>query len=216
MINVAILDDSQIYIEGVKAILAKEDDIEVSVAFSSPVSLISYLESCSQLPDILLLDISIEEDDDGLVVASSVTKAYPSIGIIILSHYKRVDYIISALQSKVRGYIAKDTSPSELAKSIRLIYQGKGLYFGDTISFDTLIKAFGSAQNIKKAKPYSLTKIELSVLKYLSIGCSVKEIASILKTSPNTVESHKEHIRDKMGFDTIIEAIVFAVKCGVI
>ena len=72
---------------------------------------------------------------------------------------------------------------------------------------------FGNNGNILKAKPYELSARELEILKMLASGLSVKDISKLMEINVTTIESYKERIKNKLGVNTIMEAVVFAVKC---
>lgn len=86
-------------------------------------------------------------------------------------------------------------------------------FSNQTISSDILIKGFGNNKNILNGKPYELSPREFEILKMLATGYSVKEISTKLSIGITTVESYKERIKNKLGVNTIMEAVVFAVKC---
>ena len=211
IIRVLIADDSQIHIEGVKAILKLETDMTVQGEAFTCGEVKEKLQA-GILPDVILLDISMEEECDGLGLARYLNATFPTIKVMILSHYKEIRYIVQALQAKVCAYIAKDSSPADITGAIRSVMQGNGLYFGETISCKLLLQGFGDERNLRKGKPYELGGRELEILKMLSGGCAAKEIAARLGINVNTVESHKEHIKNKLGVNTIMEAVVFAVQ----
>lgn len=214
-LHLLLADDSEIFREGVKSILQFEEGISVDGEASSCGELMQMLES-GITPDVILLDISMEHGEDGLELLSRLNADYPEIKIIILSHYKEIRYIVKAVQNHVRAYLAKDSSASEIISTILAVNQGKGVYFGETISSDLLLKGFGNSSNLLKAKPYELSAREIEVLKMLAYGSSVKEISATLKINITTIESYKERIKNKLGVNTIMEAVVFAVKCDFI
>ena len=211
IIHVSIADDSLIHIEGVKAVLKNETDMVVRGEARTCDEVKKLLQRGAK-PDVIMLGISMEEEGDGLELARYLNATFPTIKVMILSHYKEIRYIVQALQAKVCAYIAKDSSPADIAGAIRAIVRGKGIYFGETISYELLLQGFGDERNLRKGKPYELGGRELQILKMLSGGHTAKEIAVRLGINVNTVESHKEHIKNKLGVNTVIEAVVFAVR----
>lgn len=211
-LHLILADDSEIFREGVKSILQFEEGIVVDAEASNCEGLFKLLEAGAK-PDIILLDICMEQDGDGLELLSRLNTEYPQIKVIILSHYKEIPYIVKAVQNRVRAYLAKDSSASEIINTILSVRQGDGVYFGETISNDLLAKGFGSNGNILKAKPHELSVRELEILKMLASGLSVKDISKIMEINMTTIESYKERIKNKLGVKTIMEAVVFAVKC---
>lgn len=211
-LHLILADDSEIFREGIKSILQFEEGIVVDAEVSNCNGLFKLLEEGAR-PDVILLDICMEQEGDGLELLGRLNTNFPDINVIIISHYKEIRYIIKALQNRVRAYLAKDSSASEIINTIRTVRQGSGVYFGETISNELLAKGFGNNSNILKAKPYELSVRELEILKMLASGLSVKNISKTLEINMTTVESYKERIKNKLGVNTIMEAVVFAVKC---
>lgn len=213
-IKVLLIDDSEIYIEGIKAILFPNEFISVIGEVYTTESAKTFLKT--NMPDVILLDISIEEDYDGIIFASYLHDKYPELPVIILSHYKEVRYITKALRSYVRAYIAKDTKPVELINIILSVMHGKGVFFGDTLPYDTLLKTFGGENNLQHGKPFELSRREVEIISKLADGFSSKEIASILNIDKNTIETYKDRIKVKLGVNTVVEMVVFALKNKII
>lgn len=197
-------------------ILSSDPELEIINVSSTGEAFRCFIESAGTLPDIVLLDISLEKVSTGLALAEWLHEKYPEIKTIIFSQFKRKDFLIRAVQADVRAYLAKDSSSEELLRIIHTVYEGKGLHLGGTIPFKMLLDAFGNESYIEKGKPQNLNQSEVSILNHIAKGLSSKEIASILNISPNTVDTHKERIRVKLGARNIIEAIMISIKKGVL
>lgn len=210
MIKLFIVDDSEIHLEGMKSILKRSDNLTVAATAQTPGETQQLLRK--EKYDLAILDISLEEETDGLDLARFIKTTYPDMPIIILSHYKDIHYIIQSLKMKLNGYLAKDTQAEDLICAIQAVVQGKGFYFGNTISYNDIIKAFGGEENMKKRKPYELTDRELEVIQLLANGYTSKEIANELNIDRNTVETYKDRIKSKLDCKSAIEIVVFAYK----
>lgn len=210
-IHVLIADDSEIFRAGLKSILESEKSVCVDSEAKSCGELKEILES-GRVPDVILLDISMEKEEDGLEMLSWLNGSYPGLKVVILSHYKELRFIVEAVRKGAKAYLAKDTSPSELIGALLAVRQGNGVYFGESIPSELLARSFGGHDNIYKGRPYRLSDREMEILKMLSGGLSVKEISNLLAINVSTVESYKERIKNKLGADTMMEAVVFAVK----
>ena len=210
MIKIFILDDSEIHLEGMKSILKHSDNLTVTATAQTAGEAKQLLRK--EKYDLAILDISLEEETDGLDLAHFIKTTFPDMPIIILSHYKDIHYIIQSLKMQLNGYLAKDTQAEELICAIQTVVQGKGFYFGNTISYNDIIKAFGGEENVKKRKPYELTDRELEVIQLLANGYTSKEIANELNIDRNTVETYKDRIKSKLDCKSAIEIVVFAYK----
>ena len=213
-ITVLIIDDSRIHIEGIKYILRYNKNIHIIGEAHTTDEAKQYLQQ--YVPDVALIDISLENETDGIDVACYLRDNFPQVKVTILSHYKRVDYIIKALQAKVRAYLAKDTVPDDLVKAIFFVSQGSGIFLGDTLPYEKLLDVFGNKENLDNGKPYELTEREVQIIGYLAKGYCSKEIGAILNINKNAIESHKEHIKTKLGVGNVIEMVVFAIKHNII
>jgi len=213
-ISVLIVDDSQIHLEGLKMILKGDSTLQV---VGEAHNIKEVMQQIVELhPDIVLLDICLEKEYDGIEITKELTKLYPEIRVIILSHNKDKYSIINSIRSGARAYLVKDTSAEELIQSIHTVIQGKGLFLGETLPRETLCECFGNTVAPSGAKPYQLTEREIEVIEFLSKGYSTKEIAEILHISAATVDSHKEHIKEKLNLNTVIEIVVFAIRNKII
>lgn len=210
MIKIFIVDDSEIHLEGMKSILKRSDHLTVTATAQTAGEAKQLLRK--EKYDLAILDISLEEETDGLDLAHFIKTTFPDMPIIILSHYKDIHYIIQSLKMQLNGYLAKDTQAEELICAIQTVVQGKGFYFGNTISYNDIIKAFGGEENVKKRKPYELTDRELEVIQLLANGYTSKEIANELNIDRNTVETYKDRIKSKLDCKSAIEIVVFAYK----
>lgn len=210
MIKIFIVDDSEIHLEGMKSILKRSDNLTVTATAQTAGEAKQLLRK--EKYDLAILDISLEEETDGLDLAHFIKTTFPDMPIIILSHYKDIHYIIQSLKMQLNGYLAKDTQAEELICAIQTVVQGKGFYFGNTISYNDIIKAFGGEENVKKRKPYELTDRELEVIQLLANGYTSKEIANELNIDRNTVETYKDRIKSKLDCKSAIEIVVFAYK----
>ncbi len=214
MTSILIVDDSQIHLEGLKLVLGRRPDIRVTGQASSSGEALACLKAAS--PDVALLDISLETQDDGLELARNIRRLYPQVRVVMLTHYKNARYLVGALQAGACAYLPKDTNPDELLHAIDAVGQGKGVYLGDTIPMANLLEAFGSERNIAKGKPCDLSEREVAVVRLMAQGLTAKEIASVMEIEVNTIESHKERIKEKLGVNTALQIVVAALKRGII
>lgn len=209
-VKLLIVDDSQIVLEGLKFILKQNSGLQIIAEAHTKQEVMQCLSEMQ--PDIILLDICLEREYDGIDVCKDVMKLYPAIRIIMLSQNKDKKAIINSIRAGARAYLAKDTSGEEIGHTIQLIINGKGLFLGETIPHETLIDCFGDTIMESTPKPYHLTEREIEIIEYLSKGYCSKDIAEMLFINTNTIESHKEHIKEKLNMKTIVEIVVFAIK----
>lgn len=212
-IKLLLVDDSEIHLEGLKSLLKPYPEMEIAGEAFNVDGAERFLQRC--VPDVVLLDISLEEETDGLDLAGYLYRTFPEVAVIILSHYKDVRLIMKSLKAHVRAYLAKDTKPAELVHAIRTVMGGNGIFFGDTLP-RTLIDSFGGEAFMKSGKPHGLTGQEIKVIELLAEGNTSKEISDILHIDKSTVESYKDRIKVKLGCDTVVEIVVRAIRDQII
>jgi len=215
MIKVLLVDDHTIVRDGIRALLTGQDDISIRGEASNGRDLLSLMKSAEA--DIILLDISLP-DCSGIDLCESIRKDYPGTQVLFLSMYTTEEYIFNAIKAGAQGYLPKNISQSELLLAIRTISQGSE-YFSESIS-NTILKSY-----IKKAKDKepenlnpenSLSKREFEILKLFAEGYSNPQIAEQLFISTRTVESHKNHIMQKLNLKSTVDLVKFAIRHQII
>ena len=210
MINVLLIEDSAVFVMGLKLALQSEKDVASVASVGTPGSAVAFLNAHPQT-DVAVVDITLESETDGLTLLGILREAFPSVRTLVLSHYKKPAYILRAISSGANAYLAKDSSPGSIVKAIAEVAAGKSLFFGETIDSARISKLFGGQENLLSRKPQGLTARELEVLQLTTSGYSNAQIASALEISVNTVDSYKERIKGKYGLDSIVECVAHAV-----
>ena len=210
-----LVDDHTIVRDGIKALLTDQENISIIGEASNGRDLLCLLKAHN--PDILLLDISLP-DYSGIELCEIVRRDYPGIQVLFLSMYTSEEYIFNAIKAGAQGYLPKNISQTELLLAIRTISQGSE-YFSESIS-NIILKSY-----IKKAKnkepesvnpEESLSKRELEILKLFAEGFPNPQIAEKLFISTRTVESHKNHIMQKLGLKSTVDLVKFAIRNQII
>lgn len=213
-IKIILTDDHQILRDGIKALIAS-DNIEIIGEASTGAALWQLLEN--RLPDIILMDISLP-DISGIELTRLLKERYPAIKVLILSMFIDESFIHQAIKAGVKGYLHKNTTREEMLLAIETIYSGSDFY-SENVS-NIILKTY-----IEKAKssiedqgnPHELlSKREIEILKMFAEGFINKEIADKLFISIRTVESHKNHIMQKLNLKTQVELVKYAIKHNLI
>lgn len=207
-IKVFLADDHKILRESLIILLQQEKDIEVMGG--APDGQKAYQEILRLKPDIAILDISLPQLN-GLEVAARIKKESPEVKIIILTMHKNEEFVARAYQLEVSGYVLKENALEELLKAIRIVQAG-GIYLSADIT-STVVAGFVKnyrVENRKKLDPISSRERE--VIQLLAEGNSNKEIAQMLNLSLKTVETHRANIMHKLGFKSITDLVLYAVR----
>ncbi len=210
-IKIMLIDDHQIVRDGIKVLLESLENVQVIDEASSVPELLEKLKHAQ--PDIIVTDISMP-DISGIELTKIINedKKYQGIKILILSMYTNEDFIFNAIKAGAKGYLPKNTTRKELFDAINAIYNGNE-YFSESISniiLKSYIKKVKSDENSDKKE--SLSVRETEILKLFLEGLTNQEIADKLFISIRTVESHKNHIMQKLELKTVVDLIKFAIK----
>jgi len=168
-----------------------------------------------KLPDIVLLDINMPEMD-GYETAQWLKNNYPDIKILALSMYDNENSIIRMLKNGAKGYILKDSEPTELKAAIEALIH-KGYYYSDLVS-GKLIHAInkiddeGSDVNTMN----NLNARETDFLKYACTELTYKEIADKMFVSPRTIDGYRDALFDKLHVKTRVGLVMYAIKNGIV
>ena len=215
MINILLIEDSAVFVMGLKLALSGNPSIGNVESVASPGAAVAFLNAHPET-DIAVVDITLEAQTDGLTLLGILREAFPMLKTLVLSHYKNPAYILRAIASGACAYLAKDSSPESIVESIGNVAEGKCLFFGETIESEKILRLFGDRDNLAARKPQGLTPRELEVLQLTSSGYSNSQIASALEISVNTVDSYKERIKSKFGLDSIVECVAIAAARGIV
>ena len=157
-------------------------------------------------PDVALLDIRMP-GLDGVSVAQKVKSSLLPTAIIMLTSYDAQQYVIASLRAGAKGFVLKTVSPKELTTAINTVAKG-GLYLDPEVA-----SVMSGDQDFI---PEPLSSREREVLLLAAKGLSSKEVARRLFISERTVQTHLASIYDKLGSRNKTEALLLALKYGVV
>lgn len=215
MINILLIEDSAVFVMGLRLALQHESGFASIESVATPGAAVAFLNAHPET-DVAVVDITLESETDGLTLLGILREAFPSVRTLVLSHYKTPAYILKAISSGAGAYLAKDSAPDFIAKAIADVAGGKSFFFGETIDADRIIRLFGGQEQLRSRKPQGLTSRELEVLQLTTSGYTNGQLASALGITLNTVDSYKERIKGKLGLDSMVECVAYAVKNGIV
>jgi len=211
-IHIILVDDHQVVRDGIKSLLSACQEAEVIAEADSGAALFDLLRQ--HQPDIILLDIGLP-DISGIEITRRLREEYPKIGVLILSMYNSEAYIFNALKAGAMGYLPKTTTRAELTEAVRQVHKGQE-YFAPSIS-NIILKSFvRQSRNDSDSDQQKLTQRETEILRLFAEGKTNPEIADALFISVRTVESHKNHIMQKLELKTTVDLIKFAIRSKII
>ncbi len=208
MISVFIIEDHEMYLEGLKLLLEKQPGINVIGTASSGALLLQQLQGIDA--DILLLDVhlpDINEED----LLKQIRAIKPAQKIIYLTLMRGTRYIHKLMRHNIQGYVLKNSPFEDLLKAIHEVHNG-GTYFSkeiDILSGDD----FRSTLTLEDRKVSDiLSKREIEILTLICKEFSNIEIAEKLFLSVSTIETHRKNIIAKLGVNNTVGLVRFALK----
>jgi len=212
-IKIILADDHHILLDGLKAMLQKQKDMEIVGAFSNGLQVFEALPDLSA--NIALVDINMPEMN-GLELTKKIKEHYPTISVITMSMYDDASHIMEMVDAGISGYLLKNVNDKELVEAIRTVAQGK-MYFCSEVSETITTFALNQQRRSEKAaETPRLTDRELEILKLISQEYSNAQIASKLFISERTVETHRKNMLRKTNNKTIVGLLKYALEQQII
>jgi DNA-binding NarL/FixJ family response regulator len=208
-INIYIVDDHQVVINGLISMLKTESDFNVAGFALHAEDALKYAD-CNPM-DIALIDINLP-NMDGVELCKQILKLQPSTKIIALSSFNEASFIKSMMQNGAKGYLLKNTSGEELIKAIKTVNQGQD-YLSEDVQKTLISSSLGKSQSSYIPK---ITRREKEVLSLITEEFTTKEIAEKLFISIATVETHRLHLLSKFGVKNTAGLVKVAIQKGLI
>lgn len=205
-IRVIICDDHPLVLEGIRSVVETYGHIRVVGAVGSAKAALALAESDGA--EVVMLDINMPELS-GLDAIELFRERLPRTRLLMLSMHDSREYISTAVMYGASGYILKDVSTSEIIAAIEAVAAGN-TYFSSGVAQAILNKSAKPAANMP------LSTREQAVLLLLARGQSNKDIAASLDISVRTVETHRKHIKKKLGIATTAGLTRYAIDHGLI
>lgn len=206
MINVAIVDDQVIILNGLQKILAEADHINVSALYNNGDQLLEGLETSQ--PDVLLLDIQMP-GKSGIELAAIISKKYPAVKMIALTNVDVLTQMKQMLQKGCLGYLLKDVSPEILVNAIETVHSGQQ-FLNENLKKQLLSSLSG--QDDKQL----ITRREKEILKLILEENTNQDIANKLFLSLRTVENHRNNLLQKLNVKNTAGLVKIALQEGLV
>lgn len=209
-INLAIIDDHEVVINGLKGMLSNYGQLHIGFTSTNGKSLIDHL--AIQQPDVILMDIQMP-DINGIDLCKQVLKQHPGIRVIAFSSFDDSNYVKQVLRSGAKGYLLKNADKETIVQAIEKVFEGEE-YIDETIKKILLQESItGQRRSIFEIP---LTKREQEILKLIAEGKSNQEIADQLFISLRTVETHRLNINQKLNVKNTAGLVKEAIRRGLI
>ena len=206
--RVLLVDDHPILREGLARMLDDQEDFLVCGQAENATDALRQVRT--NRPDLVVLDLSLG-GADGLEVARQLHDLYPKLPVLILSQHDESLYAERALRAGAMGYVMKEASPDCVMDAMRAVLQGK-VWVSDALSVKMLQGIRGHRAEDDRPPLERLSNRELEVFRLIGQGQTVKAIADALCLSTKTVETHKEHLKQKLGLASGNQLLQYAIE----
>ncbi len=205
--RVLIVDDHPVFRHGISALINAEADLEVCGEASSASTALQAMRTLR--PDVALLDISLP-GTNGIELIKLMKAEEPKLPLLMLSMHDESLYALRALRAGALGYVMKAEAMTHVLDALRKAIRGE-IHVSPRLSERLIFQAIQSADSGGGSPVDKLSDRELEVLELLGRGFGTKEIASDLHLSVKTIETHRAHIKEKLGFRDAGEMVRFAI-----
>ncbi|MBN2275021.1 MAG: response regulator transcription factor [Bacteroidales bacterium] len=212
-IKVGIYDEHKLTQVGIGSLLKSVEDIEITLQSNEKAHLLDSLNSIC--PNILI--INLHELNSPLInLISQISTGYPQVRILIVSVKKEEDIILKTIKAGAKGFLSKDSEKDELIEAIYTLRSGYD-YYNKSITHLLLNKYIHQLKTENEsAGVKNLSIREIEIMKLWGNSLTNKEIAEKLYLSVRTVETHKNHIMQKLNLKTSVDLVKYGIKNNII
>lgn len=207
--RILLVDDHRVVLEGYQFMLNAQPDMQVCGTAASAAEALTSVEA--QQPDLVVTDLTLT-GRGGLDLIKDIHALFPKMKMLVCSMHDELLYAERTMAAGAAGYVMKDADGPTFLGAIRTVLGG--LRFMSPRLAEQVLGAFGAGRpRGSTASPIEkLSDREFEVFRLFGEGRTAKEIAAKLNLSPKTVSVHRDHIKEKMGFETSAEMIRQAVR----
>jgi two-component system response regulator NreC len=209
--KILLVDDHAMFRAGVKALLTREQGLEVVGEASSGDQGVDLTRQLK--PDIVIMDLSMP-GSDGLEATRRITALNLKTKVLVLTVHAEEEYLVPVVEAGASGYLSKTSADLDLIEAIRVVARGE-VYMPPKAT-RLLLQHYKNAQTEALAASPELSAREQEVLALTAEGFSSREIGERLFISPKTVDTYRARIMEKLGLTHRSELVRFALKTGLL
>jgi DNA-binding NarL/FixJ family response regulator len=205
--RVLIIDDHPLLRRGMVALLSDQADLHVCGEAQDAKGALQAMRDL--VPDVALVDINLP-GANGLELIKLMLAEQPKLRILVVSMHDETLYALRSLRAGAKGYLMKAEALEQMVGAVRRVAQGD-IYVTPRFSERLVFKAIQSLEGGLGSPVDRLSDRELEVLRLLGKGLGTRDIAHNLHLSVKTIETHRAHIKEKLGFKEAAEMVRFAI-----
>lgn len=205
--KVLIVDDHPLFRLGLVELLARQEDMEVCGEAANSAAALEVMRASD--PDLVIVDVSLP-GANGIDLTKRIKAEKPGLPVLIVSIHDGTLYPLRALRAGASGYVIKRAAVSEVVGAVRHVLTGQ-IYLAAELAERLILKSIGHDGAHANSPVDPLSDRELEVMELVGRGFSTRDIAGRLNLSVKTVESHRAHIKEKLGCKDGAEMVRFAM-----
>ena len=204
-VRVLLVDDHALIREGLRRAFEQTDDLVV-VAEAAGLGEALALERAYE-PDVAVVDINLG-DGSGIDFVHTMRERRPAMGLVVLTMYDGDEHVFAALEAGASAFVLKGAPAEEVVSAARRAAQSPTAFTAQDLA--------GAMRRRMQRPAVSLTPRESQILQLLGSGASIAEVAGALYISPSTAKTHMAKLYDKLGAGNRTQAVMAAVKLGLL
>jgi DNA-binding NarL/FixJ family response regulator len=208
-LRIVLVDDHKVMREGLRMVLDRANNLEVVGEAGDGLAGLNLTRELR--PDVVVMDISMP-GVNGLRATEMLKAEIPATKVLILTRHTDSSYVQQLLRSGASGYLLKQSASEELVRAIRRVSAGHS--YLDPAVTEQLVGSITAGAPRGTSAVKSLSRREEDVLRFVALGFLTKEVASRLRISIKTVETHKANAMSKLGMCSRIDIVRYAVLHG--
>ncbi|HEX2609182.1 MAG TPA: response regulator transcription factor [Flavisolibacter sp.] len=208
-IRVILADDHEIFRDGFRVMLKKQNEVELIAEASNGEELVRIAKELQ--PDVIITDIKMPRLD-GVEATKILADELPAVGVIALSMFDEEALIIDMLEAGARGYLLKNAHKQEIIDAIKAVNLNQTYYCSTTSGKLAKLIAKSSFDPHRRAKKPEFTERELAVMRLVCEEKTNKEIADDLGLSVRTIEGYRDKIQEKIQAKNTAGIVVYAIR----
>lgn len=211
MISLLLIEDHPLVRWGFRQVIELADgDIKLCAEVASVAE--AFQELRREQPDLVVLDIGLP-GQSGFEFLNRLRRESSPLPVLVYTGYSAQEFAVRAMQAGASGFVNKSASPEELLSAIREVAAGNNYLAPSSISLLSRALREGQASGLPHE---NLSSREYEVFNLIVRGIAVAEIAQTLRISVKTVSSHRAHILNKLGVDSTVAMVRYAMEHGLI
>lgn len=205
--TVYIIDDHPLLVQGLTQLIDAQPDLRLQGHSADWTVALSDLQK--QKADIVLLDITLK-NSNGLEVLKNFKVHFPDMHVLMLSMHEESLYAMRVMKAGAHGYIMKAEATERLIAAIRAVLKG-GMYLSEKMTRASLSQLVGRKKSDGTSLLDDLSDRELEILQMIGDGMSTRQMAEKLQRSGKTIETHRQHIKEKLNLKNSTELVQHAI-----